>query len=657
MQKNKYLTLTKHYAAKVVFLLGLCLCNPLVSAQSLVTLTLDNADIFDLVKWAQDVTPKTIIVHPSVKGRVTVIAGDPMSRGEAYQVFLSVLEMHGFGVVETPRSIKILPNSQTNRFAIPVSPGDKNSRPEDIVIRILKVDNVSSRELVSLLKPLIPKDAYIVAYPATNSIIVADRVGNIKKILTLINKIDRVGVVDIDFIPIEFASAKDVVSIINSLMQQSKSGDNQGLKIAVDERSNSILITGDPASRQQIKNLVARLDKPLPGEGNTQVIYLDYAEARELVPILQSMSGSIQKNDKDREFSNVEVNIQSSETHNALIITAPSSLLSTMKGVIKELDIRRSQVLVEALIVEVNEDINSNFGIDWSVPARIGKEMLVGGFSSFPSNVSPLSVNENGSLSLGSGFSVGYMRGGDLLSVISALKGNANANVLSTPTILTLDNEEAKILVGENVPFVTGSEKRQGDSAPFQTIERQDIGVSLTVKPRINNDNSVTLEIHQTVESIGQTDVETADIITNKREIKTKVLVGNGETLVLGGLMRDELVESESRVPILSKIPLLGRLFRSTSTTTVKRNLMVFIRPQIITNAAAGADMSRERYDFMQNKQLEFRDRINSYFIEGDAPKLEDLPSAKADTINPVAEVSKIAEVKKTVTRKRRYKK
>lgn len=608
----------------VVGFLAICTCVSSI-AQNRVTLTLDDADVMDLVRWAQDVTPKTIIVHPSVKGKVTVVAGDPMTRGEAYQLFLSVLEVNGFGVVDTPQSIKILPNPQAKQFAIPITSEEDSNLPEELIVRVIKISNVAAAEVVNIIRPLVPQDAYLVAYPSTNSIIVADRLAKINEIIKLIDKIDRVGVVDIDLIPLDFARAKDVVTIINSLLPSKQANEMQAVKLAVDERSNSILVSGDPASKQQIQKLIVRLDKPLPGDGNTQVIYLNYIDANELVPILQGISGNAKKNEKDQSLSNTEVSIQASAEHNALIISAPTSILNSMKGVIHELDVRRAQVLVEALIVEVNEDLNKNFGVDWSVPGNLEREMVVGGFSSFPSNLSPLGINEDGSISLSSGFSLGYLKGGDLRAVISALRGEANANILSTPTILALDNEEAHILVGENVPFVTGSEKREGDTNPFQTIERQDIGVSLIVTPRINTDNSVTLSIDQKVESIGQTDVETADIITNKREIKTRVLVGSGEILVLGGLVRDEVVESESRVPFLGSIPLLGRAFRSTSASTVKRNLMVFIKPQILIDESSGTAASYEKYNYMRSKQLDFGRKIDRNFTGRKQPLLEEL--------------------------------
>lgn len=592
-----------------------------------VTLSLDNADILDLVRWASDVTHKNIIVHPGVQGRVTVIAGDPMSPNEAYQVFLSVLQIQGFAVVESEDSLKIIPDALAKQSALPVKEGNQFSSGEDMVIQIVKAKNIAASDLINLLRPLMPQTGYMAAYPQTNTLIIADRSNNIQQMLSIIDRIDQVGTINIELIPIEFASAREVIDVVAKLLPQQNQNEPSAFTLAVDERSNSILMTGDPVTRQQIRSLIERLDQPLAGSGNTQVIPVQYAPAKDLVPILQSVSGSEQKKVKNQGVSQVEVNIQAHEDINALIITAPPALLSTMKGIIKQLDIRRAQVLVEALIVEVNEDVGNNLGVEWQTSPVNDGVGTVAGFSAFPSGIIPLGVNSQGEVTLGSGLSLGFFRGGDLRGIINALTGETNANILSTPTILALDNEEASILVGSSVPFVTGSQKRSGDDDPFQTIQREDIGVTLKIRPRINNYDSVTLEIEQSVESIGLAppSVNTADIITNKREIKTKVLIDNNEVLVLGGLIRDEISETDSRVPILGKIPVLGALFRSRSTTVTKKNLMVFIHPVILHDGQSSRALSHDRYDQIRNKQLKFGHETEQFWIPGETPLLPEL--------------------------------
>lgn len=584
-----------------------------------ISLALNDADIRDLVLWAQKVVDKTIIIHPSVKGKVTVVAGAPMTREEAYQVFLSTLQVNGFTVLDTGPALKVIPDALVKQNALPSAPAAEAGY-EDMQVRVIKVENVPVSQLAALLRPLVPHVGHLAAYPSSNSLIIADRQGNIQKIIDIIDSLDTVGQVDIEMISLEFANAREVADMLNRLLSSrgGKDAEGTGIQLAVDERSNSLLITGDPSARTQIRQLVARLDQPLDGDGNTQVFYLNYTNAADLVPILDSVAGNLKKSTKDKGAAEAEIGIQAAESLNALVVTAPPAVLATIKGVIAKLDKRRAQVLVEALIVEVNEDLSEDFGIEWW-----GRNTdTTGGFRSFPTSpvlqVDPVS----GLSASGGGLSLGYFSGGDLRALINALSTESNANILSTPNIMALDNEEAEILVGSNVPFITGSEDRDNDD-PFQTIERQDVGITLKVRPRVNNANSVTLEIEQSVESISQTPlIDAADIITNKREIKTKVLIDNDQILVLGGLIRDEIEEGESRVPVLGHLPLVGRAFKSTSTNTVKRNLMVFIHPVILSDGASSREISIDRYQQIQQNQRDFRDKIENYFVPREVPLL-----------------------------------
>jgi len=593
-----------------------------------VTLSLHQADIQDLVRWASSVTQKTIIIHPTVKGNVTVVAGEPMSREQAYQVFLSVLQVHGYMVVDTAQALKVVPVNIGKENDISLL-GDSSISPENMVVRIIVVKNISANDVISLVRPMLPQSAHLAAYPGTNTLLIASRAAKVEQIAEIIKRLDQAGTIDIELIEVKFASAQELIQTLTKLIPAS-SGANAGqpnaISLAVDERSNSILMTGDPVTRQQIRALIGRLDQPLAGDGNTQVIFLQYARATELVPILESVSGSVTNAEKDQRLAQADISIRADESLNSLIITAPPSVLSTIKGVIARLDVRRAQVLVEALIVEVNEDLSRDLGVEWRSNNSDGEpESVFGGFSAFPGTVQPFTPDADGDITLGRGLSLGYFRGNDLRSIIRALEGEANANILSTPSILAMDNEEAKILVGENVPFITGAQSRQGDADPFQTIQRQDIGVLLKIKPHINNSDSVTLQIDQTVESIAQTDAATADIVTNKREISTRVLIDNNQILVLGGLIRDEVVESESKVPFLGSIPLIGRAFKSSSNKVVKKNLMVFIHPVILRDAKSSYEATRVRYEYMQESQDQFRSRLNRFFVPGDSPRLDDL--------------------------------
>ncbi|MEZ5523945.1 MAG: type II secretion system secretin GspD [Pseudomonadales bacterium] len=596
---------------------------PVASAKE-VTLSLENADIQDLIQWASRHIDKTIIVHPNVKGKVSVLAGAPINEKEAYDVFMSVLQVHGFAVVETDQSIKILPDAIAKQSS-PAYAGP-DSLDEEIVVRLIKVKNVSAAPLVSLLRPLLPQVAHLGAYVQSNSLIVADRAQNINKIVKIVEDIDRVGTIDIEVIPLEFANAGDISGVLGKLIGQGQSNaEANPLTFVADERSNSILITGDPISRQQIKRLIQQLDKPLSGEGNTQVVYVYYANAVDLVPILQSVSGSLQKGDKDQPFDNTEVSIQASEANNALIITAPPALLNTIKGVIQKLDIRRKQVLVEAVIVEVNDDVADDLGIRWT--STVPQDGIFGGFDAFPSAVG--GANNPAPPALGSGLTLGYFSNDSLRGLIRALETNSSANILSTPTIVTLDNEEAEILVGSNVPFVTGQTVGEDFTTDaFQTIERQDIGITLKVKPRINENDSMTLDIEQKVEDISTSTVA-EDLITNKREIKTRVLLENDQVLVLGGLIEDQATQVESRVPILGRIPVVGRLFRSTSTKVEKNNLMVFIHPVILADVGQSNSATSQRYNDLRSKQQQYNKGRDHIFIPEEPPLLPELDFAE----------------------------
>ncbi|WP_299585769.1 type II secretion system secretin GspD [uncultured Microbulbifer sp.] len=586
-----------------------------------VTLSLDNADVRDLINWAADFTGKNIIVHPNVKGKVTVVAGDPMTHDEAFDVFMSVLQVNGFSLVEQGGTWKVVPDALAKQQAIPVADENTRAPAESLVVRTVRVENISASQLIAMLRPLIPQTGHLAAYADTNTLIIADRAANIDQIIRLVKQLDRAGAIDIEVVPLMFASAKEVKQILNDLLQASggkgAGREVQPLRIAVDERSNSVLLTGDPVTRQQIRTVIGRLDQPLDGDGNTAVVYIQYANAADLKPILEGMSGSIQNTEKDQQAASVEVSIQVNESLNALVLTAPPALLETMKGVIARLDVRRAQVLIEAVIVEVKEDTKNNLGISWIAGAD---ESIVAGWNNQPSidadgNINPFSLPLD-SVSKLNTLSLGYFSGTDLRVAVNALATAGNTNILSTPTIMALDNEEAEILVGQNVPFITGEQLLSGSNGdPFTTIQREDIGTTLKVTPRVNNNNSVTLEIEQKVEDLlsaaADEAVGASDIITSKREIRTKVLIDDGAILVLGGLIEDKVTDSVQKVPLLGDIPGIGRLFRNNTKNVTKTNLMVFLKPKILSTQTAAYEETRKRYMDMQQKQIFLKDRTS----------------------------------------------
>ena len=592
-----------------------------------INLALENADIKELIRWAAETTDKNIILHPGVTGKVTVLAGEAMNEEEAYRVFLSVLQVHGLTVVESNNALKVIPVELAKQDDIRLVESTRRDDEDygfdsDVVVRVLKMRNVTAASVVGLLQPLMSKSAYITAYPDTNLLILSDRASTIARLEQIIQRIDIAGLIDIELIELEFASASDVIRVIQQLVPQTEGAG--GFTIAEDERSNSILMTGDPVIRQQLRGLIARLDKPQSGEGNTQVVYVNFTNAASLVPALESISGSAVQTNRDQTYANVDVKIVVNEENNALVITAPPALQETMKSVIRKLDVRRAQVLVEAIIVEVNNDHMRDIGVEWQSNFN-SDDVFVGG-STLGTLGAPAPP------SFGEGLTLGFFSSGELRGLLRALESDTESNVLSTPTIVALDNEEAEILVGSNVPFITGQSTgaASGTDNPFQTITRQDIGISLKVKPRINNDGSITLTVEQSVESISP--ATAADIITNKREIKTRVLIENDEVLVLGGLISDELNETERKIPILGSLPLIGKAFKSTNRQMVKRNLMVFIHPKILLSRAQNDAVTRDRYQRVQQLQ----DRFNGNGKNGEGstifrvpkpgPRLEDLP-------------------------------
>ena len=587
-------------------LLGLFFWSQIATGADKLTMNMRDADIHALIQWVSDNTGKNIIVHKAVQGNVTVLSPSPLTPDEAYQVFLSVLQVHGFAAIETAQALKIVPINLAKNGAIPL---ENSSATADMVVSVMKIQNVSAVKLAAILKPLASSEAVLTTYAPTNALVIADHSSNIASLKQLIKQLDVASDSEIEVIKIVHADAKAIESSLTTLMSAiGDKGESLTFSLSVDERSNTILMAGDPAKRKQFKNLIKQLDTPLEGQGNTQVVYLHYVSAQEVAPILKSLATSIQSNQKDSN----KINIESSESANALIINAPPSILNTMKRVISELDIRRAQVLVEALVVEVSGTTANDIGVTWITDSGSGN--AVGGVNT----LGDLALLD-GSLAKGDapltflsrGLTFGYYEKGNLQAAIRALNATQNANILSTPTIVALDNEEASLLVGQNVPFKTGQTTSAASTTndPFTTIERQDIGISLIVKPRINEGDSITLEIRQTTESIAPS-VETAsDIITNKREIITKALIKDDQILVLGGLISEEETEVQKKVPLLGDLPFLGALFRSKAINRDKKNLMVFIHPVILKDEVQIRDITQRRYNFMKDLQQKVSDK------------------------------------------------
>ncbi|MDH5436817.1 MAG: type II secretion system secretin GspD, partial [Gammaproteobacteria bacterium] len=506
---------------------------------------------------------------------------------------------------------------------------------DEMVTRVISLENVSASQLVPILRPLIPQNGHLAAYARTNVLIITDRAININRLVTIIKRIDLDGDNEIEVIRLEHASASEIVKIITSLEQKDAKGAPESDRpiLVADDRTNSILMSGDRSNRIRMRTIISHLDTPLESGGNTTVIYLHYAKAKDLVPILTGVSANITEVKRPKggtvrvPAAGNKVSIEADEQTNALVISAPPDIMRSLQAVIKKLDIRRAQVLVEAIIAEVSNTKGAELGIQWSSSTSTsGANTTVGGtaFSSSGSNVAAINSFNISALPLG--LSVGQFTNGTIRGLLRALASDTKTNVLSTPNLVTLDNEEAEIIVGENVPFITGqfTNNTTTPDNPFQTIERHDVGIVLKVKPQINEGNAVKLDITQEVSSV-QTGTSGTSLTTNKRSIKTSVLVDDQQIIVLGGLIKDDLQETEQKVPLLGDIPLLGMLFRNTKTDLVKTNLMVFLRPEILRNGQDTFIQTNSKYEFMRKLQQQRREEGVSLMYDTVSPVLPKL--------------------------------
>ncbi len=603
------------------------------SAEDSHVLNFKDADIRSLITAVADMTGKNVIIDPQVSGRVTVISNQPLDADGVWDVFLSVLRVHGYSVVTDERAVRVLPDTSARQDGrVPVD--DMRAGGDEPVTRIIQLEHVRAQEVGQLLRNLLPQSAYMVHHDGSNSLIISDRAGNVRRIESIIRRLDASSDEEIEVIGLNHADAADVVTLINRIYAE---GSRDGA--IADERTNTIILSGDPNRRLRLRTLISHLDTPLEREGSTQVVYLRYATADTLLPVLEGIL------DMDGD-NGQRVRIQAHQETNALVITAAPATFRSIQSVINQLDIRRAQVLVEAIIAEVAVDTARELGIQWQGFSS-GERGLFGGtnFQTGGRNLLNLSAAagqaaEDGSLVLpGRGLNLGYVRGRSSLlgveileigALARALASDANTNVLSTPSIVTLDNHEASINVGQEVPFLSGSFATQGIATgegqvnPFQTINREEIGIKLNVTPHINEGDTVILAISQEVSTLAPSG-GAVDLITNKRTITTRVMVADGAILVLGGLISEDLQEQMEGVPGLSRIPLLGELFKYRSTSSVKRNLMVFIRPQILHDEALMDNITRSKYSAIRNRQLEQRERPAGLVRPRDMPLLPEL--------------------------------
>ena len=585
---------------------------------------------------------KTIIVDPNVRGKITVRSYDLLTEQQYYQFFLNVLQVYGFAVVEMPSGVlKVVRDKDAKSSNIPVIEGTSFDGDE-MITRVVPLYNGSVRELAPLLRQLNDQagGGNVVAYDQSNVMLLTGRAAVVNRLVEIIERVDKAGDKEVDIIKLRYASASEMVRIVDSINknQGAKQGGVDVLepRVVADDRTNSVIISGDIKARQRLINLIERLDKELESSGNTRVIYLKYAKADDLVKVLQGVSASIQSEEQGAAQPNArrasgkrDISIESHPDSNALVITAEPDMMRSLEEVIRQLDIRRAQVQVEAIIVEVFEGDGTQLGVQWISENGGGQQFTNGTVpigalgvalrqaedrevnrTTYSADGTPIVTTETiegdltalaGLLGGLNGAMYGVVKDG-WGAIVQAVSTDTNSNVLATPHITTMDNEEAFFIVGQEVPIITGSSASSNNNNPFTTVDRKEVGIKLKVTPQINEGSGVQMTIEQEVSSVsGTTGV---DISINKRELKTTVLVEDGGTVVLGGLIDEDVQESVSKVPLLGDIPILGNLFKSTSTSKRKRNLMVFLRPTIIKDGVTMNTISHRKYNFIRAEQL-----------------------------------------------------
>jgi len=586
-----------------------------------------DADLTQVIDAVAQVTGKSFIVDPRVRAQVTMLSSQPMSPEAFYEAFLAILQVHGYIAVPSGKVIKIMPDATARQVPANDLPDQVSATSDEIVTQVVQVRNVSAGQLVPILRPMMPQAAHLAAYPSANMLIISDRAANVSRIMRIIQRIDRSGDGDFDFIKLEHASSLEIVRVINSLTSAQGADAASAARIVADERTNSIIVSGEQSQRLRLRTLIAYLDTPLEAGGDTQVRYLRYADAEKLAAKLKEQSGAAVAAAGGAAAAQAaaapggvdkSVTIWAEPETNALVITAPPKTMRSLMSVVDRLDVRRAQVVIEAMLVEVSNDASRDLGVNWVVDGS-GDNFLVGLFNQSIAGVNigdiARGIQDPESIqNLPGGFTVGGGRvqdsGTNFAAILRALASNGDTNVVSMPSVITLDNEEAQIKVAQEVPFLTGSFTNTGGQGgavnPFQTIERKEVGNILKITPQITDENTILLKIEQEASGIAAAaaQVSTTDLVTNKRTITTRVLVDDGGMLVLGGLIEDRLTESESRVPLLGKIPVIGALFRVRNTQKTKTNLMVFIRPRVLRTAEQATIETNAKYNYLRDLQL-----------------------------------------------------
>lgn len=656
--------ITTKWSLLVLFCLGLILSPMSLYAEDQDTwkINMKEADIRNFIEQISDITGYSFVVDMRVKGKVTVVSHADMTADEIFAMFQSVLRVHGYASIKSGAIYKVVPTQGAKQDNLPL--GDDGDVTERMITRVIPVKNSNAVELVPILRPMVPQYGHLAAVTSANALIISDHATNIERILSIVRRIDSAESEEIEVVQLTHAWVTDVVKLLEELTpvqtgSKKKSSGAARVRVVAEERTNRLILRGEKSARARVKGLIGELDQPVEAKGSTQVIYLRHANATKVAEILRgiisgkaaTLSKSTPSTNRGRTTTSSSrssrstsagssangVTIQPDDSLNALVIRAAPSDMAEIRNIIDQLDIRRAQVLIEAAIVEITGTIGKGVGIQWGAA---NESQLVGGVNfgnvgnSLSSLIAASSGGEGAATSLMNGITLGTGEVNDegdveFAMILQAIASATNTNLLSTPSIMTLDNEEASIIVGSNVPFVTGSQLSSGGDNPFQTVERKDVGLTLKVTPQVNAGNTIRMVVEQETSNVTSTAqaIQATDVVTDKREIKTTVLANDGQIIVLGGLMKEDLETSESKVPLLGDIPLLGALFRSTQRNHIKRNLIVLLHPTIIRDAEKADAISERYYQRMKTVQLELDD-IGNLRVTG-----EDIYPAEAKTL------------------------
>lgn len=593
--------------------------------EDLVTLDLQDADIRVLINTVAEISGKNFVVDPRVKGKVTVISGTQLDEEQLYDVFLSILQVHNFAAIDSEGLTKIVPANIVKQLPTPTEYSPVTEASDAQVTQVVKLTHASVQEMVPIIRPLIPPTSHFAPHVASNTLIITDNKANIKRVLEIIERID---IPDqrssVHVVYLQKANANELAGILNQMVPSLGSNDPKAgapgaprVTIQAQQSINALVINASDTDYAMLAAIIEQLDIDRPVEGDVHVIYLKHAKASELVSILNEVTKSATAT-AGQEARPSALSVQADDATNSLVINANQTEFRTIQTVVEQLDIRRAQVFIETIIAEVTLDQAAELGINWSLnPTLVDRNN--------PNQVL-------GTVSADSTFS-DFNQGGltyslldfgkyNLNLLLRALRSDSNSNILSTPTVLTLDNEAAEIVVGQEVPFVTGQFTNNSTAAtntqtdangntttsnnvnPFQTIERKDVGLKLNITPQINDGDTIQLEVRQEISSVTNSALA-SDLITNQRSIETVVQVDDGQVVVLGGLIQDDVIDTVEWVPILGKLPLVGTLFRKKSKTAVKRNLMVFLKPRIIRSPEELTSFSRQRYEIIRENEKE----------------------------------------------------